>query len=114
MKVSDSQALLLALKTDFESFRAQRQRPTAFPGELRHATLSALASGVAPSLVSRATCLSRTHIAIWQKKAQAGRMSIGPKTPPRILDVLPSPPPGLPPGLHMSYEAGRLLLDFTF
>ncbi len=115
MKVSESQAILLALKTDFEAFRAQRMRSTPFPRELRQAVLAAIVSGLAPRLVSRATGLSSTQLAIWQKKAGPECASVEAKTPPRILDVEPSPHTGgLPPGLHMSYEDGRLMLDFTF
>jgi hypothetical protein len=115
MKVSDSHTQLGALKSDFEAFRAQRIRHKPFPRGLRQAVLAAIASGLPPRLISKATGLSSTQLAIWQKKARPERTSIEVKTQPRILDVVPSPHPGgLPPGFHMSYEAGRLLLDFTF
>jgi len=115
MKISDNHTLLVALKSDFEAFRAQRMRPTPFPRELRQSVLTAIASGLAPRLVSKATGLSSTQLAIWQKKARPERTSVEAKAQPRILDVMPSPQTvGAPSGLHVSYEVGRLLFDISF
>ena len=107
----DNQSVLNSLKAEFASFRAQSGPKARVPDGLRQAVLAAIARGIKSSLATRSSGITSKQIKIWRSLATAPNAEcVSPKEQARILNVTASSPPGL----RVSYEEGRLLLEFSF
>lgn len=110
-----SHSILKSLETDFAAFRARCRPHAPIPEQLRQAVFVALDSGIEPALVTKPLGLSRSQIAIWRRARVSTEMATAAESQPRILNVIPpSSVAGMPSGLRVSYEPGRLLLEFSF
>ena len=114
MKASDPSPSLKKLRSEFAAFRARCRPHARIPDHLRQAVILAIDAGIETALIAKALGLSGGQVATWRR----GMVSTGVAVTddlPRILSVAPpSPAAGMPPGLRVSYEAGRLLLEISF
>lgn len=111
----DPEARLVELTNQFASLR-RNGAPAKIPVQLRREVIELLDSGASQKQLIRALGLTRPQICTWRRKL-AQKVASAPVTElPRILNVIPSEPtaPAMPSGLRVSYEAGRLLLEFSF
>lgn len=116
MKASlDHHSCLVSLKAEFEAFRSQSRSHARIPGHLRRAALEILASGLEPSLVTTTLGVTSAQVAVWRRRMMPREVVVASDERPRVLDVIPSMPRvAAPTGLRVSYEGGRLLLEFSF
>lgn len=113
MKTSFNQdSCLKSLTADFAAFRSQCRPNQRFPKHLRNAVLEAIDSGLKTSAVSKALGVTSTQLKQWRLHSPTKVVA---RDQPRILNVTaPSASPAIPNSLRVSYEAGRLLLEFSF
>jgi len=104
----DSRLRHLELK--FTKFRSGGRSRRRIPDDLRREVLAAVKSGVSRARVAATLRLSYDQIRDWQRGQQQQPKPAVQRA--RILDVFATPAlPGLPAGLRISYEGGRLLLE---
>lgn len=113
MKPLPPSCSLELLKKKFTDYRSTSRLQARIPDYLRKEVLEAAAAGVSPTRINAAVGVTRTQLTRWQKVALPAQQSI------RVLRVvkerLPeAPEKALPPGLRISFEAGRLLLELSF
>ena len=116
MKIADGhRSCLRNLKRDFVAFRRRYPPHTRVPDELRRAVLEAVRLGIDPSLLKVIAGVTGAQVAKWRQYASPVQMvSLGSDACPRVLEVVPAVAgAGLPTGLRVSYEAGRLLLELS-
>ena len=107
--------ILRNLTADFSVFRAHRRPYARVPQRLRQSVLAAIASGLSAATIAGSLGLSASQIASWRRRTSKELDVIAPIERPRILTVTPDEgKSGLPTGLRVSYESGRLLLELSF
>jgi hypothetical protein len=113
MKASfNPDSCLKSLAAEFAAFRSQCRPNQKFPKHLRNAVLEAIDSGLKASAVSKVLGVTSTQLKRWRLHSGA---KVVRRDPPRVLNVTaPSASPTIPNSLRVSYEAGRLLLEFSF
>jgi transposase-like protein len=105
---------LLALKNAFAEFRVKSVPRAKIPEELRQSVVAAIDSGVSTHRITKTLRVSNSQLKSWKKIPSANQGSMGKATQVRILDVIPSPPAHLSSNnLRVTYEAGRLVLEFS-
>lgn len=111
----DAEFCLKKLADQFTNFRQQSPR-TKIPKHLRRAVLDALDSGIELSLVVKALGLTGLQVARWRRQLTSKSKIIPSNENPRVLEVVPSQPAtsATAAGLRVSYEVGRLVLEFSF
>lgn len=103
---------LRILESKFSKFRSQFPPNSRIPMELRQEVIETIAAGISPSVVSVALNLSSDQIKAWRKHLR--HQNALAKTRPRVLDVVSAmPTSGMPAGLRISFEGGRLLLELS-
>ena len=101
------------LKKKFTDFRSVGRPQARIPDYLRKEVLTAVAAGITPTCINAAIGVTRSQLTRWQQEAMPPEQST------RVLQVVKEVAPevaekGLPPGLRISFEAGRLLLELSF
>ena len=104
---------LKLLKKKFNDFRSTSRSQARIPDHLRKEVLEAAAAGVTPTQINAVVGVTRTQLSRWQRVALPAKQS------PRVLRVVKEPSPealekALLSGLRISFEAGRLLLEWSF
>ena len=113
MDISPEQlSCLQSLKIEFEKFRATGSRGKKIPEELRDGIFSAIESGINPSRLQKMLGVTSSQLLSW---SQQGSESKSDPAAPRVLEVVAgAQAPAIPNGLRVTYEVGRLILEFSF
>jgi hypothetical protein len=115
MKVpATTRSLLKSLGADFAAFRARSRPHARIPKGLRQAVLTALDAGIEPTVVTKVLGLSSSQIKVWRRGSQPSNVESNTGGQLRVLNVIPETAgTGISPGLRVSYENGRLLLEIS-
>jgi len=107
-------SVLQSLIAELDLFRSSNQFSARIPQPLRESILSAIDNGLDPKDVRKFLKIGAAQIKAWRRGKLSGDKLTVKTAEPRVLNVIPTPlSSGSAPNLRVSYDNGRLLVEFS-